>query len=32
MRVILVQVVVESHMPCKGHSGFPKVTTVKVMG
>ena len=23
--------VVESHMSCKEHSGFPKVTTVKVM-
>ena len=31
MRFILVRVVVESHMSCKEHSGFPKVTTVQVM-
>ena len=31
IRFMLVQVVVESHMSCKEHSGFPKVTTVQVM-
>ena len=31
IRFILVKVVVESHMSCKEHSGFPKVTTVQVM-